>query len=97
MLREHLASILARVTGEDVADRDAVLKAIDFPTVALMKSLLDDATYAKLLARVEQRMTKDLLRTFPGAPLEGIRLDRTCRAAPRALFGRRRSDAPAGH
>lgn len=80
------ASILARVTGEDVADRDAVLKTIDFPTVALMKSL-DDDTYAKLLTRVEQRMKKDLLRTFPGAPLEGIRLDKDVSGrAPHALF-----------
>lgn len=67
------ASILARITGEDVAEKELVLSAIDFPTVTLMKRI-DDASYEKLIGRIEQRMKKDLLRAFPGAPLERVSL-----------------------
>ncbi len=69
------ASILARITGEDVAQRELVLTAIDFPTVTLMKRI-DDESYGKLLGRIEQRMKKELLRAFPGAPLERIALSK---------------------
>lgn len=67
------ASILASITGEDVAQKELVLSAIDFPTVTLMKRI-DDESYEKLLGRIEQRMKKELLRAFPGAPLERVSL-----------------------
>jgi flavin-dependent dehydrogenase len=81
------ASILARITGEDVAEKEMLLTAIDFPTVTLMKRI-DEASYGKLLGRIEQRIKKELLQAFPGAPLERVTLakeDGDRERTPRAL------------
>lgn len=82
------ASILARITGEDVSRKELVLTAIDFPTVTLMKRI-DEASYEKLLGRIELRMKKDLLKAFPGAPLDRVSLTKgdDSMRTPRAVGG----------
>ena len=68
------ARVLERATGKtDLAAREVVLKELPFPAVVLWKDI-DEKSVATFFDRLGLRLKKELVREFPGAGIERVRV-----------------------